>query len=375
MRISSQPILEPPEEVAPIPVPAVEQPASRPSRAARLRSLGPLRWSALALLLLLLFNFAVTPGFFRLTLRDGRLYGSLVDILNRGTPTLLLSLGMTLVIATGGIDLSVGAIMALAGATTACLVARPTDSPLHFINVHGSLPLVLMGALAIGLLAGLWNGSLVAYARIQPIVATLILMVAGRGAAQLLTNGQIPTFNHAGLEFIGSGSLLGLPMPVLIGIGASLLILLLARSTSLGLFAEAIGNNRRASRIAGVNASLVILFCYAITGVLAAVAGVIVTSDIRAADVNNTGLYLELDAILAVAIGGTSLAGGRFYLVGSIIGAIVIQTLTTTILARGVPPEATLLAKAGVIVALCLLQTERFRALGGRLLIWRRRAT
>jgi ribose/xylose/arabinose/galactoside ABC-type transport system permease subunit len=328
----------------------------------RMRGLSHLMWPTVALVLLLLFNFAFTPGFFQISLQNGRLYGSLIDILNRGTPTVLLALGMTLVIGTGGIDLSVGAVMALVGATAACLIARPSDSPLSIIDVHGSLSLIVVGSLAIGLLAGMWNGVLVSYMRIQPIVATLILMVAGRGVAQLLTNGQIPTFDHPGFEYLGSGSMLMLPVPVIISAVSAVVILLLVRSTSLGLFIEAVGNNRRASRIAGVSAAGVTVFCYAVTGLLAGMAGLLVTSDIKAADVNNTGLYLELDAILAVAIGGTSLAGGRLYLVGSVIGAIAIQTLTTTILARGVPPEATLLAKAGVIVGLCLLQSDAFRS-------------
>jgi ribose/xylose/arabinose/galactoside ABC-type transport system permease subunit len=261
----------------------------------------------------------------------------------------------------------------LVGATAACLIARPADSPLSIIDVGGSLPLILLISLAVGLLAGVWNGVLVSFVRIQPIVATLILMVAGRGIAQLLTNGQIPTFEHRGFEFLGGGFAFMLPVPVLISIAASVVMLVLVRSTALGLFAESIGNNRRASRIAGVNAAGVTVFCYAVTGLMAGVAGLLVTSDIKAADVNNAGVYLELDAILAVAIGGTSLAGGRFYLLGSIVGALVIQTLTTTILARGVPTEATLLAKAAVIVALCLLQSEQFRARIGRLVARDRR--
>jgi len=337
--------------------------APKPNSAGRLRALGPLLWPALALAALLLFNLAFTPGFYKIQSIDGRLYGSLIDILNRGAPTLLLSLGMTLVIATGGIDLSVGAVMALAGATAACLIARPEDSPLSVINVHGLLPLIVFGGMAMALLAGLWNGVLVAVFRLQPIVATLILMVAGRGAAQLLTNGQIPTFDHPGFNFIGSGSLLMLPMPFVVGVIAFVIMLGLVRGSALGLFIEAVGNNRVASRIAGVNATGVRLACYVVSALLAGLAGLIVTADIKAADVNNTGLYMELDAILAVAIGGTSLAGGRFYLVGSAIGALVIQTLTTTILARGVAPEATLVAKAVIIVALCLLQSPPFRAL------------
>jgi ribose/xylose/arabinose/galactoside ABC-type transport system permease subunit len=334
-----------------------------PRRASRLRALAPLTWPALALIVLLLFNFLFTPGFFQIKVVDGRLYGSLIDVLNRGAPTVLLSLGMTLVIATGGIDLSVGAVMALSGAVAACLIARPDDSPLSFINVHGSLPLIILGGMAIALLAGLWNGVLVAVLRLQPIVATLILMVAGRGLAQLLTNGQIPTFEHPGFAFLGSGSVLMLPVPFIIAVGATVIMLAVIRASALGLFIEAVGNNRIASRLAGVNATGVRLACYVVCALLAGVAGLIATADIKAADVNNTGLYMELDAILAAAIGGTSLAGGRFYLIGSVLGAFTIQTLTTTILARGVAPESTLVAKAIIIVALCLLQSPKFRRL------------
>ncbi len=324
-------------------------------------------WPVLALMLLLLFNLLFTPGFFSIEVRGGRLFGSLIDILNRGTPVLVLSMGMTLVIATGGIDLSVGAVMALAGATAACLISRPEDSPLHLFDVHGSLPLVLLISLAVALLAGVFNGILVAGLRVQPIVATLILMVAGRGAAQLITNGQIPSFEHPGFEFIGGGFLLGLPFPFTIAVAIVLLMLLLVRGTALGLLVEAVGNNPIAARLTGINAAALKLTCYVVSALLAGVAGLIVTSDIKAADVSNTGQYLELDAILAAAIGGTALAGGRFSLLGSAVGALVIQTLTTTILARGVAPELTLVIKALVVIALCLFQSAKARELAFRL--------
>ena len=344
------------------------------ARGSRLRGLAPLTWPTLALAALLLFNFFFTPGFFDVKVVDGRLYGSVIDVLNRGAPTLLLSLGMTLVIATGGIDLSVGAVMALAGAVAACLISPPDGSPLTAVHVNNSLTLVLAAGLAIALLAGVWNGVLVSIFRLQPIVATLILMVAGRGVAQLITNGQIPTFEHEGFTWLGSGSLLMFPVPTVIAMTAAAVMLVFVRGTALGLFVEAVGNNRVASRIAGVNAVGVRLVCYAVSGLLAGAAGLLVTADIKAADVNNTGLYLELDAILAAAIGGTSLAGGRFSLLGSVLGALVIQMLTTTILARGVAPEATLVCKSGIIILLCLLQSSTFRGMFGRFIPRRRQA-
>src|SRR5437762_5349248 len=148
-----------------------------------------LQWPLAALALVLLFNLLFTPGFFRLEIKDGRLYGSLIDILNRGTPVALASLGMTLVIATGGVDLSVGAVMAITGSVAALLITKGV-----------AVPAVIAGSLAVATVAGLWNGLLVGYFRVSPIVATLILMVSGRGVAQLLTGGQIITFHNRSEE-------------------------------------------------------------------------------------------------------------------------------------------------------------------------------
>jgi len=311
-----------------------------------------LRWPLAALGLLLVFNLLATPGFFRFELKDGRLYGSLIDILYRAAPIMLVSLGMTLVIATGGVDLSVGAIMAIAGAVGALL-----------LNSGCPLALVLAGALGCATLAGLWNGALVGPLQIPPIVATLILMVSGRGVAQLLTQGQIVTFENKAFEFVGRGHLLGLPFPIfLVAAGFVLLRWLLSR-TAAGLFIEACGDNELASRYAGVPTRLVKLMVYGISGWCAGWAGLIVATDIKGADANNAGLYLELDAILAVVIGGTALSGGRAHLAGSLLGAALIQTLTTTIFTRGLTAHFTLLVKSAVIIGVCLLQAPRFRKL------------
>lgn len=315
-------------------------------------------WPAAALLLLLGFNLLLTPGFFALQVRDGHLYGSVVDIANRGAPILLAGLGMTLVIATGGIDLSVGAVLAMAGSTAALLLATTSA---------GAMGATLAG-LGVGLAAGMWNGGLVAVCGVQPIVATLVLMVAGRGIAQLLTAGQIITFESPAFAALGGGHVLGLPTPIGIVLLAYGLTGLLLRTTALRLFIEAIGNNLEASRCAGVPVATVKLLAYAFAGGCAALAGLITTADIKAADANNAGQYLELDAILAVVIGGTALTGGRFSLCGTVLGALVIQTLTTTILTRGVPVQYTLVVKALVVLAVCLLQSEALRAA-----VWRRR--
>jgi ribose/xylose/arabinose/galactoside ABC-type transport system permease subunit len=264
----------------------------------------------------------------------------------------ILAIGMTLVIATGGIDLSVGAVMAIAGATAATMTVAGYP-----------LLAIVLTTLAAGVLCGLWNGVLVALLKIQPFVATLILMVAGRGIAQLITQGQIVTFDSDALGFIGSGSLALIPVPVWITLLLALVVWVLTRKTALGLFIEAVGINLRAARNAGVNGWLVVMSTYVISGLCAAVAGLIVAADIRGADANNAGLWLELDAILAVVIGGASLLGGRFSLALSLIGALIIQAMNTGILLSGFPPELNQVVKAVVVMCVLLLQSPRVIAL------------
>lgn len=305
----------------------------------------------IALGVILALNAVVFPDFFALEIQNGRLYGSLIDVLNRGAPVALLAIGMTLVIATKGIDLSVGAVMAIAGAVAAASITRGDP-----------LVLALLLAAGAGVACGLWNGFLVAVLGIQPIVATLILMVAGRGIAQLITEGAILTFNHAGLIFVGSGAFSGLPMPVLIWLLLGLLVTLIVRRSALGMLIEAIGINRRASTRSGINSVVLLLAVYAVSGLCAAVAGVIVAADIKGADANNAGLWLELDAILAVVIGGTSLLGGRFSIVASLLGAMIIQAVNTGILLSGFPPEFNLIIKAAIIVVILVLQSPAMPA-------------
>ena len=309
----------------------------------------PLLWPLFALALLLLFNRLFTPGFFILEIRDGRLYGTLVDVLNQGSKVMLLALGMTLVIATGGVDLSVGATMAIAGAVMARLAGV-------------SIPVALGGGLGVALLAGAWNGLLVSAFRIQPIIATLILMVAGRGVAQLVTDGQIINFEQPALVYLGNGSLLGLPFTLALVLGMFVLTALLVRRTALGLFIEAIGDNETAARFTGLPARPVKFLVYVFAGLCAGLAGLVAASNIKSADANHIGLYLELDAILAVVVGGTALTGGRFQLAGSLIGALLIQTLGTTLYARNVGADVATVPKAMVILAVCLLQSPVLRA-------------
>nr|WP_272213747.1 ABC transporter permease [Marinicella sp. W31]MDC2879699.1 ABC transporter permease [Marinicella sp. W31] len=266
--------------------------------------------------------------------------------MKRGAPVALLAIGMTLVVATRGIDLSVGTVIAISGAVGAATIA----------NGYGLVP-ALVTAIAAGLAAGLFNGILVAFIGIQPIVATLILMISGRGIAQLITEGRILTFNLPSFAFLGSGDFLGIPVPVWIWVLAAALVIFLVRRTALGLLIEAIGVNRKASALAGVNARVLLIAVYMASGFCAALAGIIITADIRGADANNAGLWLELDAVLATVIGGNSLLGGRFSISAAVIGAMIIQTIDTGILLAGFPSEYNLVIKAVLVVIILVLQS------------------
>jgi len=308
------------------------------------------------LALALAANAIVSPGFFALTVHDGRLFGSLVDIANRGAPTILLGLGMALVIATRGIDLSVGSVMAIAGAAMAWAATN---------GLPWSAGLAL--ALAAGLACGLWNGLLVAVLGIQPIVATLVLMVAGRGVAQLITGGRVLTFDEPHLLWLGDGAIAGLPVAAVVALAAVGIALLVVRRSALGLFIEAIGVNPRASRLSGLPSGAVLVSVYLAAGLLAAIAGAVAAADIRAADANNAGLWLELDAILAVVLGGGSLYGGRFSLSLTLVGALALQTVKTCILRAGFPPEFNLIVMAAVVSAALCLQSPAAREAAARL--------
>ncbi|AWD21435.1 ABC transporter permease [Fuscovulum blasticum] len=291
------------------------------------------------------------PGFLSVSVNDGRLVGPAIDVLKRSAPVAILAVGMTLVIATRGIDLSVGATMAICGAVAAYAVSAGTG-----------LPVALALAIGAGLLAGLWNGVLVALVGVQPFVATLILMTAGRGIAQLITEGRILTFTDPAFAFVGSGTLWGLPFPAWLWLALAVLTALVMRRTALGMLVESIGINRRASALAGVNAVVLLIAVYMAMGFCAALAGLVVTADIRGADANNAGLWLELDAILAVVIGGNSLLGGRFSIAASVIGALIIQTITIGIRLAGFPSEYNLVIKAVLVVVILVLQSPRIAA-------------
>ncbi|HET9140519.1 ABC transporter permease, partial [Actinophytocola sp.] len=262
----------------------------------------------------------------------------------------------------------VGSVVAISGALACLWISQlPDQNSVTGVLVAVGLALLLSAAL------GLWNGLLVAYVGLQPIIATLILMVAGRGLAQLITDGQITTVNSSPYKLIGAGYLLGIPFSIILAVVVTGLTTVLVRRSALGMLIESVGGNAEASRLAGIRSKQITVMVYVFAAFCAGIAGLMISSNVSGADGNNAGLWYELDAILAVVIGGTSLAGGRFSIGGTVLGALIIQTLTTTIYATGVPPETTLLVKALVVTAVCLIQSPAFRAKTARLLRGRRR--
>ena len=311
-----------------------------------------------ALGLLLLFNAIFVDGFFTIEMMDnGNLYGRPIDILYRASSLIILALGMTFVIATGGVDISVGTVVAISAAV--CCITLGGD-----ISGVPEYPFIIaiIASLIAGVIAGCWNGFLVSRLKIQAMVATLILMTSGRGIAQLLTDGQIITVYYKPFSYIG-GVIPGfmLPTSMIIAFLMIVLVLFLDRKTSIGLMIQSVGINQTASRYAGVKVTLVLFAVYVFSGFCAGTAGLIESSLIRAADANNAGLNMEMDAILAVTLGGTLMVGGRYYIGGTIIGAITIQTLTTTMYSIGVPSDILPAIKAIVILLIITIQSQTFK--------------
>jgi simple sugar transport system permease protein len=322
-----------------------------------------------ALVLILLVDLCVIPNFFRITLQQGHLYGSLIDILRNSTPVIALAIGMTLVIATGGVDLSVGAIMAIVS-SIAALLMNPfvLGTSLQAIKndptfTYSPFWLVLVLPLIVATICGLWNGLLVTYGKIQPMVATLILMISGRGIAQLITNSQKIQIFYGPFVYIGNGWIL-LPFSLFIVAFLYALAWLVTRRTSIGLFVESVGINSRSSFFSGIDEKKIKLFAYMFCGFCAGIAGLIGTSNISTSDATSMGLNLELDAILAVVIGGTLLGtGGRFSLLASVIGGLVMQAVTTSMYAIGVSANSILAVKGVVVILLILLYSQQVQDL------------
>jgi simple sugar transport system permease protein len=324
-------------------------------------------WPSACLVALIALNTIVRPAFISITLRDGELYGPLVDILRQSAPLMLVALGMTVVIATRGIDLSVGAVMAVSGAVTLTIISGSGDP-----GSPATVAIGIAAGLGVALVLGAWNGFLVAVLKIQPIIATLVLMLAGRGVALLITGGFITTVVSPPFKFLASGYVLGVPFAFLVAAAAVAVVALVERRTALGVLTEAVGINPEASRLAGVRSRGITFSAYVLSGTLAGLAGLIYSSNIMAADANAAGYLIELYAILAVVLGGTSLVGGKFSIAGTVIGVLIIQTLNSTILFLGVPSAESPVFFAVVVILVVLIQAPRLHQLA-RALVERQR--
>lgn len=301
----------------------------------------------IALVLLILFNLAFTRNFATLQ--------TLNVNLTQVCTIVIVATGMTLVIATGGIDLSVGSIMAIAGSLAPLIFL----SPLFGGHVALAVAVAMVAAVLAATLCGLFNGWLIAQFRIQPIVATLVLFIAGRGIAQALTNSNLQVFKVPEFQWIGLGRPLGMPVQVIVMIVLVALAAWMLRRTRFGRSILATGGNERAAELAGIGVKRTKLAVYAISGFCAGVAGLVIIAINSASDANLVGLGMELDAIAAVAVGGTLLTGGRATILGTLMGALTIQLVRYTLLANGVPDAAALIVKAAIIVVAVWLQQQR----------------
>jgi len=299
-------------------------------------------------------------SFFTITIKNEILYGRLVDVLNRGSEVAILAIGMTFVVSSSaGTDISVGSVMSLSGGLCCMLLAGYGVT--NVSEYASPLWVGLLAGIAIACVCGLFNGFLVAYMNIQPMVATLILWSAGRAVGLLLCNSQIVYVRVKSFQIFGS--YIGIfPTPILIAAICIAIAALVLKFTALGTYIQSVGINKKASRLAGFNSSKIILMCFVISGLCAGIAGLVATSRIYSADTNNIGLNMELDAILAVALGGNSLGGGKFSLAGSIIGAYTIQAITTTLYALGVSSAQAPVFKAIVVILIVVIQSQPVKA-------------
>jgi ribose/xylose/arabinose/galactoside ABC-type transport system permease subunit len=297
------------------------------------------RYGALAALVVLFVYNAIATPFFMTP------QSLLFVLLRQAAPIAIVAVGMAVVIGTAGIDLSVGSVMAIAGQVGATLV----------LHDHPFL-LAILAALLVSALCGLFNGTLVARFGVQPIIATLILFIAGRGIAQLITGGELQTLSNPDFQWIGLARPFGVPAQVIIAILVAAVAWLVMRLTVYGRYVLAVGGNETASRLAGLPAARVKLLAYVGSGVLAGLVGLIAVSANSASDANNTGVGMELDAIAAVAVAGTPLTGGKVTVWGAVVGAVMLKLLQNTLIAHGITKEVAQMIEGAVIVAALWLQ-------------------
>ena len=318
-------------------------------------------FSLVVLLIVVVQNLATTPGFFSMGIRNGIWSGYIPIILDQASELVMVSLAMMLITAVaGGQDISVGSIMAIAASFSGVLL----NGDLYRSDVYQNpYILALLAGLLGGAACGAFNGFMVSALRIQPLIASLILFIAGRSLAKMITFGNTiyimnPTYKYLGVQIPG----VPIRTPLLITIVVVAAVLLLIKKTSLGLYIESIGVNSSASRLVGLNSSAIKFMTYILGGLLCAVAGLVGASRVATVNSGELGLGIELNAILAVAIGGTLLNGGKFSIAGTIIGAYTIQAITTTLYAMNVTSETINVYKAVIIIIIVVVSSNVFRA-------------
>lgn len=301
----------------------------------------------LVLLALVAFNIIATPNFMSVR--------TLNVNLTQVATIVIVAVGMTMVIATGGIDLSVGSLMAIAGALAPLIFLGKI---VHFGNIYVAVAVAMVVSVFVAGLFGWFNGWLITHFKIQPIIATLVLFIAGRGIAQVATNGNLQAFKVSEFQFIGLDRWFGIPVQVIVMVMLVAAATWTMRSTLFGRQILAVGGNERAARLCGMPVSTTKRWVYFISGICAGIAGLVVIAINSSSDANLVGLGMELDAIAAVAVGGTSLSGGRASVLGTLMGALIIQLVRFTLLANGIPDAAALVVKAAIIVAAVWLQRQ-----------------
>lgn len=325
-----------------------------------------------ALLILAIFNLVTDPSFYKITLGynsagDPVLSGYLMTILDYGSELAILAIGMTLVTAaSGGQDISVGATIAIAGSVILRVLCGTNSRP---DELQAPIVVAFLVSCVVAMLFGAFNGVLVAYFKIQPMVATLILYTAGRSIAAWINNNELPIVNDETFTYFG-GFIPGIPIPTpfFIAVGCVLIITLVLKFTNLRLYTQAVGINESSSRLNGLNPEFIKFLTFVILGVCVAVAALIKVSRLSSINYSVIAKDIEMDAILAVALGGNALSGGKFNMAASILGAYVIQFLTTTLYKFNVQSDALSAYKAVVVIILVVISAptvrEKFASLG-----------
>jgi galactofuranose transport system permease protein len=320
----------------------------------------PLLFSIALLLILMIQNIITTPDFFNITITNGLISGYIPNILDQASTLVIVTLGMTLVTAvSGGQDISVGAIMAIAASCCGLLLNGPEYRTEVF---HNPYRYALFAGLIGGALCGAFNGFMVAYLKIQPMIASLILYTSGRSIAKVITHGQTvyimnPVFKYLGVQIPG----VPIRTTIIVTAAIILLVVLIVRGTSLGLFIKSVGVNSSAAYLVGLNSQFIKLITFIICGILAGVAGLVGSSGVGSVNAGELGLGIELDAILAVALGGNMLGGGKFSIAGSVIGAYTIQAITTTLYAMSVRADQLYVFKAIIIIFIIVVSSAVFK--------------